>query len=51
MKRTDSTGSRNEMYKRSDSTSSHESNWQPPPKEHPALKRMESISVQSYKVT
>ena len=53
MKRTDSTGSsgsRNDMYKRSDSTGSHDANWQPPQRGHPALKRMESISVQSYKV-
>ena len=53
MKRTDSigsSGSRNDMYKRSDSTGSHDANWQPPQRGHPALKRMESISVQSYKV-
>eukprot|EP00093_Oithona_nana_P007400 07400.XXX_253757_251816_1 [CDS] Oithona nana genome sequencing. len=28
---------------------SHDANWKPPPKDHPGLKRMESITIQSYK--
>ena len=37
---------------RTESTGSHDANWQVPPKDHPhRLKRMESIQIQTYKPT
>lgn len=39
------------MHPRTESVGSHDANWKPPPKDHPVLKRMESITIQSYKPT
>ena len=36
---------------RTESTGSHDANWKPPPKDHPVLRKMESITIQSYKPT
>ena len=38
-----------ENSKMSGNSGSHDANWKPPPKDHPGLKRMQSITIQSYK--
>lgn len=38
-------------HPRTESTGSHDATWRPLPKDHPVLRRMESITIQSYKPT